>query len=82
MVVASTTDDIVRVEVYGNDKKVLSPELESIFEDVEVEELEIYDFEDSKEERLVINLEIPKNEEKPERKIVEAIKMIENMLMT
>ncbi|MBP1912704.1 hypothetical protein [Thermococcus stetteri] len=82
VVVASTTDDIVRVEVYGNDKKVLSPELESIFEDVEVEELEIYDFEDSKEERLVINLEIPKNEEKPERKIVEAIKMIENMLMT
>lgn len=81
VVVASTTDDIVRVEVYGNDKKVLSPELESIFEDVEVEELEIYDFEDSKEERLVINLEIPKNEEKPERKIVEAIKMIENMLM-
>ncbi len=25
VVVASTTDDIVRVEVYGNDKKVLSP---------------------------------------------------------
>jgi hypothetical protein len=81
VVVASTTDDIVRVEVYGNDKKIISPELESIFEDVEVEELEIYDFEDSKEERLVINLEIPKNEEKPEKKIVEAIKMIESMLM-
>ncbi|NJE76956.1 hypothetical protein [Thermococcus sp. ES12] len=82
MVIASTTEDVVRVEVYGNDKKIISPEIESIFEDVEVEELEVYDFEDSKEERLVINLEIPKNEEKPERKIVEAIKMIENMLMT
>jgi len=81
VVVASTTEDVVRVEVYGNDKKILSPELESIFEDVEVEELEIYDFEDDKEERLVINLEIPKNEEKPERKIVEAISMIESMLM-
>ncbi|ASJ07446.1 hypothetical protein [Thermococcus pacificus] len=81
VVVASTTDDIVRVEVYGNDKKIISPELESIFEDVEVEELEVYDFEDGKEERLVINLEIPKNEEKPEKKIVEAIRMIESMLM-
>ncbi|WP_048056590.1 hypothetical protein [Thermococcus sp. 4557] len=81
VVVASTTDEVVRVEVYGNDKKILSPELESIFEDVEVEELEIYDFEDDKEERLVINLEIPKNEEKPERKIMEAIRMIESMLM-
>ncbi|KUH33001.1 hypothetical protein APY94_07715 [Thermococcus celericrescens] len=81
VVVASTTDDVVRVEVYGNDKKIISPELESIFEDVEVEELEIYDFEDDKEERLVINLEIPKNEEKPERKIMEAIRMIESMLM-
>ncbi|NJE61441.1 hypothetical protein [Thermococcus sp. 21S7] len=82
MVIASTTEDVVRVEVYGNDKKIISPEIESIFEDVEVEELEVYDFEEGKEERLVINLEIPKNEEKPERKIVEAIKMIENMLMT
>jgi len=53
-----------------------------LVDDVEVEELEVYDFEDSKEERLVINLEIPHNEDKPERKIVEAIKMIENMLMT
>lgn len=74
-------DDIVCVEVYGNDKKVFSFELESIFEDVEVEEFEIYDFEDSKEERFVINFEILKNEEKFERKIVEVIKMIENMLM-
>ncbi|NJE48062.1 MULTISPECIES: hypothetical protein [Thermococcus] len=82
VVVASTTDDVVRVEVYGNEGKILSPELESIFEDVEVEELEIYDFDDGKEERLVINLEIPRNEDKPEKKIVEAIKMIENMLMT
>ena len=81
VVIASTMDDVLRVEVYGNDKKILSPELESIFEDVEVEELEVYDFEDGKEERLVINLEIPKNEGKPERKIVEAIRMIESMLM-
>ena len=81
VVVASTTDDVVRVEVYGNEGKILSPELESIFEDVEVEELEIYDFDDGKEERLVINLEIPRNEDRPEKKIVEAIKMIENMLM-
>ncbi|NJE85785.1 hypothetical protein E3E23_08115 [Thermococcus sp. CX2] len=81
VVVASTTDDMVRVEVYGNDKKIISPEIESIFEDVEIEELEIYDLEDEKEERLVINLEIPRNEEKPEKKIVEAIRMIENMLM-
>ncbi|WP_297474959.1 hypothetical protein [Thermococcus sp.] len=81
VVIASTMDDILRVEVYGNDKKIISPELESIFEDVEVEELEVYDFDDGKEERLVINLEIPKNEGKPERKIVEAIRMIESMLM-
>ena len=81
VVIASTMDDILRVEVYGNDKKIISPELESIFEDVEVEELEVYDFEDGKEERLVINLEIPKNEGKPERKIVEAIRVIESMLM-
>jgi len=82
MVVVSTTDDVVRVEVYGNDGKIISPELESIFEDVEIEELEVYDLEDTKEERLVINLEIPKNDDKPGNKIVEAIKMIENMLMT
>jgi len=81
VVLASTVEDVVRVEVYGNDKKIISPELESIFEDVEVEELEVYDFDDTKEERLVINLEIPKSEGKPERKIVEAIRMIESMLM-
>lgn len=81
VVVVLMIDDIVCVEVYGNDKKVFSFELESIFEDVEVEEFEIYDFEDSKEERFVINFEILKNEEKFERKIVEVIKMIENMLM-
>ncbi|WP_457750989.1 hypothetical protein [Thermococcus sp.] len=81
VVMASTTDDVVRVEVYGNDKKIITPEMESIFEDVEVEELEIYDLENEREERLVINLEIPRNEEKPEKRIVEAIRMIENMLM-
>ncbi|ASJ00974.1 hypothetical protein [Thermococcus gorgonarius] len=82
VVVVSTTDNVVRVEVYGNDRKVISPELESIFGEVEVEELEVYDLEDSREERLVINLEIPKDDEKPEKKIAEAIKIIENMLMT
>ncbi len=82
VVMASTTDDVVRVEVYGNDKKIITPEMESIFEDVEIEELEVYDLENEREERLVINLEIPGNEEKPEKKIVEAIRMIENMLMT
>ncbi|MCD6372044.1 MAG: hypothetical protein J7L37_00595 [Thermococcus sp.] len=81
VVMASTTDDVVRVEVYGNDKKIITPEMESIFEDVEVEELEVYDLENEREERLVINLEIPRNEEKPEKRIVEAIRMIENMLM-
>ncbi len=81
VVMASTTDDVMRVEVYGNDKKIITPEMESIFEDVEVEELEIYDLENEREERLVINLEIPRNEEKPEKRIVEAIRMIENMLM-
>ncbi|MDV3104406.1 hypothetical protein [Thermococcus waiotapuensis] len=82
VVVVSTTDNVVRVEVYGNDRKVISPELESIFGEVEVEELEVYDLEDNHEERLVINLEIPKDDEKPEKKIAEAIKIIENMLMT
>ncbi len=81
VVMASTTDDVMRVEVYGNDKKIITPEMESIFEDVEVEELEIYELENEREERLVINLEIPRNEEKPEKRIVEAIRMIENMLM-
>jgi hypothetical protein len=82
VVVVSTTDNVVRVEVYGNDKKILSPEMESIFGEVEVEELEVYDLDEEREERLVINLEIPKDDEKPERKIAEAIKIIENMLMT
>ena len=81
VVMASTTDDVMRVEVYGNDKKIITPEMESIFEDGDVEELEIYDLENEREERLVINLEIPRNEEKPEKRIVEAIRMIENMLM-
>lgn len=80
--VVSTTDNAVRLEVYGNEGKILSPEIESIFGEVEVEELEVYDLEDEREERLVINLEIPKDDEKPERKIAEAIKIIENMLMT
>ena len=83
VVLTSSKDDIVRVEVYGNDKKIIGPEVESLFEDVDIEELEVYDLEeDGREERLVINLELPKSEEKPEVKIVEAIKLIENLLMT
>ncbi|GAB6101376.1 hypothetical protein JCM16138_05990 [Thermococcus atlanticus] len=82
VVMTSTKDDIVRVEVYGNDRKIVGPEVEALFEDVDVEELEVYDLEEEgREERLVINLEIPKGDERPEAKIAEAIKMIENMLM-
>ena len=80
-VVVSTSDNTVRLEVYGNDRKILSPEIESIFGDVEVEELEVYDLEDQSDERLVINLEIPRNEERPEKRIAEAVRIIENMLM-
>ncbi len=82
VVVVSTTDNVVRVEVYGNEGKIIGPEIQSIFGDVEVEELEVYDLEDERDERLVINLEIPKNDESPDRRIAEAIKLIENMLMT
>lgn len=79
-VVASSKDDLIRVEVYGNDKKVIGPEIENFFEDVE--ELEVYGLdEEAQEERLVINLELPE-EEVPETKIVEAIKLIESLLMT
>jgi hypothetical protein len=46
-----------------------------------VEELEVYDLEDQSDERLVINLEIPRNEERPEKRIAEAVRIIENMLM-
>ncbi|EHR77655.1 hypothetical protein OCC_09521 [Thermococcus litoralis DSM 5473] len=81
-VVASSKDDLIRVEVYGNDKKVIGPEIENFFEDVDVEELEVYGLdEEAQEERLVINLELPE-EEVPETKIVEAIKLIESLLMT
>ncbi|WP_175058863.1 hypothetical protein [Thermococcus sp. 2319x1] len=81
-VVASSKDDLIRVEVYGNDKKVIGPEIENFFEDVDVEELEVYGLdEEAQEERLVINLELPE-EEIPETKIVEAIKLIESLLMT
>ncbi|AEO13938.1 hypothetical protein TAM4_2239 [Thermococcus sp. AM4] len=82
VVVVSTTDNVVRVEVYGNEGKILGPEIQSVFGDVEVEELEVYDLEDERDERLVINLEIPKDDERPDRRIAEAIKIIENMLMT
>jgi len=81
-VIASSKDDLIRVEVYGNDKKVIGPEIENFFEDVDVEELEVYGLdEEAQEERLVINLELPE-EEVPETKIVEAIKLIESLLMT
>jgi len=77
VVVASTTDDVVRVEVYGSEGKILSPELESVFGEVAVEELEALD---GLEERLVINLEIP-GDEGPGKKIAEAIRVIERVLM-
>ncbi|MCA6213306.1 MAG: hypothetical protein PWP49_741 [Thermococcaceae archaeon] len=81
-VVASSKDDLIRVEVYGNDKKVISPEIENFFEDVDVEELEVYGLdEETQEERLVINIELPE-EEVPETKIVETIRLIESLLMT
>ncbi|WP_087035714.1 hypothetical protein [Thermococcus litoralis] len=81
-VVASSKDDLIRVEVYGNDKKVIGPEIENFFEDVDVEELEVYGLdEETQEERLVINIELPE-EEVPETKIVETIRLIESLLMT
>ncbi|KPU63672.1 hypothetical protein EP1X_00240 [Thermococcus sp. EP1] len=81
-VMASSKDDVIRVEVYGNDKKVIGPEIENFFEDVDIEELEVYGLdEEGQEERLVINLELPE-EDVPETKIVEAIKLIESLLMT
>ena len=83
VVLASTRSENIRLEIYGNDRKVITPEVEALFEDVDIEELELYDFDDEKqEERLVINIEIPRDEEKPEKKIVETIKIIENLLMT
>lgn len=82
VVLTSTRNDNVRLEIYGNDRKIITPDVEALFEDVDIEELEMYDFEEEKrEERLVINIEIPKDDEKPEKKIVEAIKIIENLLM-
>jgi len=81
-IVVSSRDDIVRVEVYGGNKKLLAPELEAFFESVDIEELEIYDVdEDGREERVVINLELPKTDEKPEKRIIEAVKVLENILM-
>lgn len=83
VVLASARDDSIRVEVYGNDRKIITPEVEALFEDVDIEELEAYDLESERqEERLVINIELPKGEEKPEKKIAEAIRLIENLLMT
>jgi hypothetical protein len=82
-ILVSSRDDVVRVEVYGDNRKLLTPELESLFEDVNVEELELYDIEEEgKEERVIINLELPKTDEKPEKRIAEAIEMLENILMT
>ncbi|AEH24289.1 hypothetical protein [Pyrococcus yayanosii] len=82
-ILVSSRDDVVRVEVYGNNRKLLTPELETLFEDVNVEELELYDIEEEgKEERVIINLELPKTDEKPEKRIAEAIEILENILMT
>ncbi|AEC52699.1 hypothetical protein PNA2_1783 [Pyrococcus sp. NA2] len=81
-IMVSSKDDIVRVEVYGKNKKLLAPELESFFESVDIEELDVYEVdEEGREERVVINLELPKTEEKPEKRIIEAVKVLENILM-
>lgn len=81
VVLVSTRTSNVRMEIYGGEKKVITPEIETLFEEVDVEELETYEFEEEPQERLVINIEIPEDDEKPENKIVEAIKIIENLLM-
>ncbi|AMM54094.1 hypothetical protein QDY65_00810 [Pyrococcus kukulkanii] len=81
-VVVSSRDDLVRVEVYGSNRKILTPELEAFFESVDIEEPEIYEIEEEgNEEKVVINLELPKSDEKPEKRIAEAVKIIENLLM-
>ncbi len=85
VITASTLDNRVRVEVYGDERKILSPEIESIFENVELEDtgiegIEPFDMEGESEEKLVINLEIPDNERSEDR-IVKTIKTIENLLM-
>ena len=82
-VIVSSRDSLVRVEVYGSNRKILTPELETFFESVDIEEPEIYEIEEEgNEERVVINLELPGSDEKPEKKIAEAVKIIENLLMT
>jgi len=82
-VIVSSRDSLVRVEVYGSNRKILTPELEAFFESVDIEEPEIYEIEEEgNEERVVINLELPGSDEKPEKKIAEAVKIIENLLMT
>ncbi|WP_048146847.1 hypothetical protein [Pyrococcus abyssi] len=81
-IIVSSRDDFVRVEVYGGNRKLLAPELEAFFESVDIEELEIYDVdEEGREERVVINLELPKTDDKPEKRIAEAVKVLENILM-
>jgi len=80
VVTASTLDNRVRVEVYGDEGKILSPEMESMFENVELEEMEAFDIDGESEERLVINLEIPDNDRSGDQ-IVNTIKTIENLLM-
>ncbi len=81
VVIASTLDNRARVEVYGEEGKVLSPEIEGMFENVELEEMETFDMDNDNEERLVINLEIP-DSGKSENNIVNTIKTIEHLLMT
>ncbi|ASJ16776.1 hypothetical protein A3L04_06650 [Thermococcus chitonophagus] len=81
-VIVSSRDDLVRVEVYGSNRKILTPELEAFFESVDIEEPEIYEIEEEgNEEKVVINLELPRSDEKPEKRIAEAVKIIENLLM-
>ncbi|AAL81162.1 hypothetical protein PFDSM3638_05215 [Pyrococcus furiosus DSM 3638] len=82
-IIVSSREDIVRVEVYGEgNRKIIAPELEAFFESVDIEEIEVYDIEEEgREEKVVINLELPKSDEKPEKRITEAVKILENILM-
>ncbi|AFK22537.1 hypothetical protein [Pyrococcus sp. ST04] len=81
-IIVSSKNDFVRVEVYGMNKKILTPELEAFFESVDIEESEIFEIEEEgNEEIVVINLELPKTDEKPEKRIAEAVKILENILM-
>jgi len=78
VLVASTIDDSINVEVYGGDGKAIVPQLELMFDNVDIEQQEIYEL-DETSEKLVISVSTT---EEGEKKIVETIKMLENILMT